>query len=169
MFVRHELKFFFSVCTAVRNLVFTVPSGSPVFAAISVCVNPSKYASSTAALCSCGNFSRAPRTFPIICVCATLDSRFAGITTVFSSSSSPLAGLCRRSPPELIKDVLQNFFSRLRVVKNPVQDGRQHPGVAVIQHRQCRLVPFDNSLDERRVRGSRIHSGCHVHEALKLQ
>ena len=48
----HGCNFFFSDSTAERRRVFTVPNGSPVRAAISLCVKPSKYASSMASRCS---------------------------------------------------------------------------------------------------------------------
>jgi len=44
----HGLKALFKNSTAARNRVLTVPSGSPVRLAISVCVSPSKYANSSA-------------------------------------------------------------------------------------------------------------------------
>src|ERR1700722_5267961 len=94
----HDNKFRFKLSTALRMRVFTVPSGSPVLLAISLCVNPSKYASSIAARCSLGRFSNALFTRPSNCCCASAFSKFAGTMTVVSSSSSPPAlGLCRRS------------------------------------------------------------------------
>src|SRR6202035_2325116 len=67
----HDNKFRFKLSTAVRIRVFTVPSGSPVLLAISLCVNPSKYASSMAARCSLGRFSHALFTRPSNCCCAS--------------------------------------------------------------------------------------------------
>src|SRR5260370_12908596 len=53
--------FNFSIADRIR--VFTVPSGSPVFAAISECVMPSKYAHSNANRCPSGNLPITARTF----------------------------------------------------------------------------------------------------------
>src|SRR5271170_6566158 len=54
---------FLIVISANRILVFTVPSGSPVFSEISEWLNPSKKASSTDFCCSTGSESITPRTF----------------------------------------------------------------------------------------------------------
>ena len=51
----HASSLFRRLFSAVRILVFTVPSGWPVFAAISACVNPSKNAISNEFCCSGGN------------------------------------------------------------------------------------------------------------------
>lgn len=48
-----------------RTRVFTVPSGAPVRAAISLCVIPSKYASSTACRCSGARLASAAVTLRI--------------------------------------------------------------------------------------------------------
>ena len=138
-----------------------------------------------AARCSFGSHSSAPFTRASNCCCAALDSRSNGITTVFSRISSPAAGLWRRrremarlramtrshpgnepragiesrgAAPELIENILQDFLRRLRVAKNAVQDGREHPGVAVVEGRQCRFVSLRDFLNQRRVRGRQIRS-----------
>ena len=54
--VVHALNAFLSVSSALRILVLTVPSGSPVISAISECVRPSKKAISRVFLCSGGSF-----------------------------------------------------------------------------------------------------------------
>ena len=50
----HALNAFLSVINALRILVLTVPSGSPVISAISECVSPSKNAISRVLRCSSG-------------------------------------------------------------------------------------------------------------------
>ena len=81
-------------------------------------------------------------------------------TTVFSLSSSPPGGIVapqtgdgaiagnhqqpagkraarrielRGVAPQLVENVLQNFLGSLRVAQNPVQDGREHAGVTVVE------------------------------------
>ena len=57
--------------------------------------------------------------------------------------SEPRAGSNRDgAAPELVENILQNFLGRLRIAKDAVQDGREHPGVAVVERRQCRFVPL---------------------------
>src|SRR5580700_1631340 len=93
----HDNKFRFKLSTAVRIRVFTVPSGSPVLLAISLWVNPSKYANSIAARCSVERFPKAPITRPSNCCWVIAFSKFTGTMTVVSRSSSPALGVCRRS------------------------------------------------------------------------
>ncbi len=57
---------FLSVVSALRILVFTVPSGSPVISAISECVSPSKNAISSVFRCSIGSWTITPRAFSIM-------------------------------------------------------------------------------------------------------
>src|ERR1700689_582536 len=114
----HGDKVRFKLSTAVRIRVFTVPSGSPVLVAISLCVNPSKYASSIAARCSEERFSKAPFTRPSNCCCATALSKFVGTMTEVSSSSSPALGLCRRS-----RDI-----ARLRAITTSHPGSEPRPG-----------------------------------------
>src|ERR1700689_3315663 len=114
----HGDKVRFKLSTAVRIRVFTVPSGSPVLVAISLCVNPSKYASSIAARCSVERFSKAPFTRPSNCCCATALSKFVGTMTEVSSSSSPSLGLCRRS-----RDI-----ARLRAITTSHPGSEPRPG-----------------------------------------
>src|SRR6202167_4874618 len=114
----HGDKVRFKLSTAVRIRVFTVPSGSPVLVAISLCVNPSKYASSIAARCSVERFSKAPFTRPSNCCCATALSKFVGTMTEVSSSSSPALGLCRRS-----RDI-----ARLRAITTSHPGSEPRPG-----------------------------------------
>ena len=52
--VCHALNAFRTLVSAIRILVFTVPSGSPFSFAISACVMPPKNASSTLSRCSAG-------------------------------------------------------------------------------------------------------------------
>src|SRR5271156_4959837 len=114
----HGDKVRFKLSTAVRIRVFTVPSGSPVLVAISLCVKPSKYASSMAARCSVERFSNAPFTRPSNCCCTTAFSKFVGTMTVVSSSSSPSLGLCRRS----------RDMARLRAITTSHPGSEPRPG-----------------------------------------
>src|SRR5262249_39385331 len=67
--VRHE-NAFLNASNAERMRVFTVPSGSPVLPAISVCVMPSKKAISRAWRCSWGSPASTPRIFSTASRCA---------------------------------------------------------------------------------------------------
>ena len=148
-------KFRFSVSTAERRRVFTVPSGSPVRSAISLCVSPSKYASSMAARCSFGRFSSAPFTRPSNCCLRhrafeiqreddgvfgeLVAARGCGIVppqprdrAIARDHQQPAGQRAarsvelRRRAPELEEDILQDFLGCLRVAQNPNQDGREH-------------------------------------------
>ena len=59
----HVPNAFLSVINAARILVLIVPSGSPVFAAISEWLSPSKYAISIALRCAAGMLPITPRIF----------------------------------------------------------------------------------------------------------
>ena len=64
----------------------------------------------------------------------------------------PARGIELRSvEPELIENVLQDFFRSLRIAKNAIEDRREHARVAVVEGREGGLVALDDSLDERRV------------------
>src|ERR1700761_5776642 len=63
LFRSHAWKAFLSVRIALRILVFTVPSGSPVISAISEWVRPSKKAISNVLRCSCGSCRMTIRAF----------------------------------------------------------------------------------------------------------
>src|SRR6185437_1473143 len=66
---------FLKASNPVRMRVLTVPRGSPVLPAISVCVMPSKNAISSVLRCSWGSCASAPRTLSTANFCAASPSR----------------------------------------------------------------------------------------------
>ena len=105
----------------------------PCACAISLCVMPSKYASSTAARCSFGRFSSAPFTRPSNCCCDASLSILNVETTVVSSSASPAAGLCRRKLRDRAiarndhQPCGQRAARRRRIAMGASRAGRKYP------------------------------------------
>ena len=142
-------------------------------AAISLCVSPSKYASSTRRAARPAVFRARPSRAPAI---ASAPPRFRnspaarrnfrrvrrrpprrivppqpGNRAIARDHQQPAGQRAARRvesrghAPELEENILQDFLGGLGVAQNPVEDGGEHPGVAVVERGERRFVPLRDS------------------------